>query len=99
MKKRFQRPDTRFSRDGRNVFVRLQVERRMYEFARAWAAFHAEVDPAGTAEEQLEGYLYMALIEAVGAAGWRPPAEIEALYPAAEAGQGLPDEEDDGIPF
>jgi hypothetical protein len=49
----FQRRGTRYSKDGQTVFATLRIDRRMYEFARAWAAFHAGADPAGTAEEQL----------------------------------------------
>ncbi|MBJ6371800.1 hypothetical protein [Sedimentitalea arenosa] len=99
MSKNFERRDTRFSADGRTVFVRLRINRKDFEFARSWAEFHAAADPAGTAEDHLEGYLSMALLEAREHAKWRAPPEIEALYPAVDKGlRGLPDM-DDGIPF
>jgi hypothetical protein len=79
MKKR-QRRGTRFSDDGLTVFVNLRVNRRFYEFARFWANAHAVADPAGTAEDQLEGYLNTAISSAIAAAEWEAPAEIEALY-------------------
>lgn len=94
-----QRNDTRFSKDSRTVFVRLRVDRRLYEFARTWAAFHADADPGGTAEDQLEGYLNMALLSHMAETDWNAPPQIEALY------RGLNDYDkssggtDDEIPF
>ena len=92
-----QRPDTTFSDDGRTAFIRIAVERRDYEFARQWAAFHAGASPSGTAEDQLEGYLNMALMEHIRDMGWTPPPEIEALFPEPEPVG--PDDMNDGIPF
>lgn len=93
------RPDTRFSKDGCTVFVRLRVDRRDYEFARQWAAMHAEADPSGTAEDQLEGYLNMALLSHIADADWSAPPEIGALYPE-DAKKGFPTEVDeDEVPF
>ena len=94
----FQRPDTRFSKDGCTVYVRLRVDRRSYEFARSWAAFHAQADPCGTAEVQLEGYLNMALLSHMTELDWAAPPEIEALYPEPENAD-IADDTDDGIPF
>ena len=99
MTRRFQRSSTRFSKDGRTVFATLRIDRGFYEFARAWAAYHAGADPAGTAEEQLEGYLAMAGMEAMDASDWQPPPEIEALYPAQEEQKAVPSDMDDDIPF
>lgn len=73
-------PFTRFSPDGCTAFVQLRVDRQAYEFARQWAVFHAEADPDGTAEEQLEGYLAMALMAHMHREKWKPPEEIAALY-------------------
>lgn len=94
-----QRSGTRFSKDGRTVFVRLRVDRQGYEFARSWALHHADADPDGTAEDQLEGYLNMALMTHMDETDWKAPPEIEAAY------RGLRDygkpvgDLDDGIPF
>jgi hypothetical protein len=93
------RGGTRFSRDGRTVFVWLRVDRRDYEFARAWAAFHAEADPAGTAEDQLEGYLNMALMTHMDETDWNAPPEIEALYPRLSECKKSKEDPDDEIPF
>lgn len=95
----FQRPGTRYAKDGQTVFATLRIDRRMYEFARAWAVYHAGADPEGTAEVQLEGYLNTALMEAMDAADWQPPPEIEALYPAQEEEEAVPSDMDDEIPF
>ncbi|WP_011583111.1 MULTISPECIES: hypothetical protein [Chelativorans] len=98
-KNHHQRSGTRFSKDGRTVFVWLRVDRRKYEFARSWALHHADADPDGTAEDQLEGYLNMALMEHMDEMDWRGSPEIEAYY------RGLPNygkpvgDSDDEIPF
>jgi len=84
-----QDPTTRFSPDGCTVFVRLLVDRRFYEFARHWSVFHADADPEGTAEDQLEGYLAMALLEHMSKTGWKAPEEIENLYLKAKEAQKL----------
>jgi len=76
--------------------VRLQVDRRAYEFARYWAFFHAVADPTGTAEDHLEGYLSVAMRSAIQDSEWEAPPEIEALYPPSEAGKS---DMDDEIPF
>lgn len=94
-----QRSGTRFSKDGRTVFVRLRVNRRFYEFARWWAAFHADADPDGTAEGQLEGYLNMALITHMDETDWKGPEEIEAAYRGLSDYGKSGDDMDDGIPF
>ena len=91
-----ERKGTTYSDDGLSVFVQLRVSRRDYEFCRHWAHFHAKADPAGTAEDQLEGYLNMALMGAIEESDWSAPAEIEALYPEAKK---APDDMGDGIPF
>lgn len=91
-----QRRSTRFSDDGLTVFARLRVDRRAYEFARHWAFEHAEAFPSGTAEDQIEGYLNMAMISAIQDADWQAPPEIEALYPPPKEGKS---DMDDGIPF
>jgi hypothetical protein len=91
-----QRRSTRFSDDGLTVFARLRVDRRAFEFARHWAFFHAKADPAGTAEEHLEGYLDRAMLSAMEDSGWQAPPEIEALYPPPKEGKS---DMDDGIPF
>jgi hypothetical protein len=72
---------TRFSKNGTTVFVRLRVDRRLYEFARQWARLHHAAMPDGTAEDQLEGYLNTALTKAQDMQNWQCPPEIEALYP------------------
>ena len=72
---------TRFSKSGTTVFVRLRVDRRGYEYARHWARFQHAAMPNGTAEDQLEGYLNQALMEAMDSDKWQCPPEIEALYP------------------
>jgi|AACY02.2.fsa_nt_gi hypothetical protein len=92
---RIQSNKARVSDDGCTVFVCLRVDRKAYEFARYWAAFHADADPHGTAECQLEGYLSTALGRAILTANWRPPPEIEALYPALTNDH----REDEGFPF
>lgn len=95
-----QRNGTRFSTDGRTVLVTLLVDRRGYEFARAWAVFHAGADPAGTAEDKLDGYLNMALLSHMEDMGWVAPLEIEALYPRlSDSRKPNGDDLDDGIPF
>jgi len=99
MKKKHQRVNTRFSADGRTVFVTLRIDRKDYEFARSWAVFHARADPQGTAEDHLEGYLNMALQEAREYANWRAPPEINALYPAVDRRFEGKADMDDGIPF
>lgn len=91
-----QRRSTRFSDDERTVHVRLRVDRRAYEFARHWAHAHAKAFPAGTAEDQLEGYLNMAMLSAMQNSDWRAPPEIDALYPPPKEGKT---DMDDGIPF
>ena len=95
----FQRPSTRFCPDGRSVWVVLNVDRRMYEYAREWARHHALADPEGTAEDQLEGHLNMALINGMCADNWEAPSEIEALYPAPEPLGTRPNDLNDDIPF
>ena len=94
-----QRKSTRLAKDGRSVFVRLRVDRRDYEFARAWALFHAEADPCGTAEDQLEGALSMALMHNREKCGWQPPQEIAALFAADEIPGNPRNSLDDGIPY
>lgn len=96
---RYRRPGTRFSKNGRTAFVRLRIDRRCYEFARAWAGFHAPAFPAGTAEDQLEGYLISALLEHMAALDWKAPPEIDALYPQDRRDTGPKNDIDDGIPF
>lgn len=94
------RPDTRFARDGRSVFVTLNVDRRDYEYARAWAVFHAVADPDGTAECQLEGMLSAALLRAQIEDCWQPLPEIEALYePRREYCKFKANNDDEDIPF
>ncbi len=75
---------TRFSKGGTTVFVRLRVDRRAYEYARYWARFHSGAMPDGTAEDQLEGYLNVAMSRAMDDQNWQCPPEIEALYPPPE---------------
>jgi hypothetical protein len=88
---------TRFSKDGTTAFVRLRVTRRAYEYARHWARFHRGAMPDGTAEDQLEGDLNMAIIN------WQCPPEIEALYlpprPAPPSAPRSAGDLDDDIPF
>lgn len=93
------RNSTRFSRDGCTVFVMLSVDRRSYEFARSWAAFHADAYPPGTAEDHLEGYLNMALMSHMQDMDWVAPPEIEALFPRLSERKCSSDDPDDGIPF
>lgn len=95
----FQRSDTRYSKDGCTVFVRLRVDRRSYEFARSWARFHAKADPSGTAEVHLEGYLNMTLLTHMLEQDWIAPSEIEALYPRCVGSSLSDDDFDDEIPF
>jgi len=93
------RGGTRFSKDGRTVFVTLRVDRRSYEFARSWAAFHADADPDGTAEDQLEGYLNTTLMTHMDETDWNAPPQIETYYHGLSE-YGNPDDDlDDGIPF
>lgn len=99
MSKKHQRASTRFSGEGRTVFVSLQIDRKDYEFARFWAEFHERADPNGTAEDHLEGYLNMALLGSRERANWRAPPEIEALYPSVGKAFRGTDDMDDGIPF
>lgn len=93
------RSGTHFSKDGRTVFVTLRVDRRSYEFARSWAAFHADADPLATAEDQLEGYLNMALISHMVETDWNAPPRIEALYRGLNDYGNSESDLDDGIPF
>ncbi|TPE48558.1 hypothetical protein [Amaricoccus solimangrovi] len=95
----FQRRGTRISKDGKTVLVTLRVERRGYEFARAWASVHAKADPNGTAEEQLEGYLGMALATCISKTGWKPPEEIAALFATEERAGNPQNPLDDGVPY
>lgn len=97
--KNHRRNDTRFSKDGRTVFVTLRVDRRSYEFARSWAAFHADADPEGTAEDQLEGYLNMVLLSHMAETDWHAPPRIEAYYRGLMEGEKPGHDLDDGIPF
>jgi len=95
---------TRFSKNGTTAFVRLRVTRRAYEYARHWARFHGAAMPDGTAEDQLEGYLNMAMLAAMGDdRDWQCPPEIEALYPPPRpAPPAMPrsaNDLDDDIPF
>jgi hypothetical protein len=83
MQANHQRADTRFSDDGRAVFVRLQVSREDYEFARSWAEFHSDADPAGTAEDHLEGTLNTALLSHRQELGWEPSEAIKAFCETA----------------
>ncbi len=99
MSKSYRRADTEFSADGRTVFATLRIDRKDYEFARSWAEFHARADPYGTAEDQLEGYLNMALLEAKARANWRAPPEIKALYLPVNRRSSAANDMDDGIPF
>lgn len=96
--KKHQRKGTRISKDGRTVFAWLRFDRRAYEFARWWAMQHADADPDGTAEDQIEGYSNTALTTHMEETGWKAPPKIEALY------SGLNEDEtdydmNDGIPF
>ena len=92
-----QATSTRFSPDGCTAFVRLRVDRRNYEFARHWAAVHAEADPEGTAEDQLEGYLAMALMEHMERTQWEPSQEIENLYLRTQKARKPREERDRGV--
>ncbi len=96
-KQPMQRSSTRFSEDGTSAVVTLRIDRRDYEFARAWAAVHAEADPQGTAEEQLEGYLAMALMQRRAESNWKPPPEIEALFTTKKSAGNPQNNLDDGI--
>ncbi|MDF2365629.1 hypothetical protein [Sneathiella sp.] len=97
---KYQRPSTRFSKSGRTVTVTLHVDRRDYEFARAWAEFHSPAAPAGTAECQLEGYLSMALCSHRLKINWEPPADIQKLYEGSDTHKpGWKHGPDDGTPF
>lgn len=94
------RATTAFSRDGRTVFVTLNVDRRDYEYARHWAVFHARADPEGTAECQLEGFLNSALLKGQIDDGWEPLPEIKALYaPLRKQWRIRSTQDDDDIPF
>jgi hypothetical protein len=95
--KRHQRRSTRFSEDGCTALVQLRVDRRHYEFARGWAAFHALGDPLGTAEDHLEGTLNLAIMSHIGDLKWTAPPEIEALFPRSE--ERADSDMDDDIPF
>lgn len=92
-----QRASTRFSKDGTTALVTLRIDRRDYEFARAWAAVHAEADPHGTAEDQLEGHLALALMQRRAEFGWTPPPEIAALFTTKESTETPQKTMDDGI--
>lgn len=94
-----QRCSTRFSDDGCTVFVRLRVDRRDYEYAKSWAEWHAPADPGGTAEDQLEGYLNMALTRSILYHNWFAPPKIKALYPKVQNDKSPDGDMDDGIPF
>ncbi|MBI1238286.1 MAG: hypothetical protein GC199_02980 [Alphaproteobacteria bacterium] len=98
-KKKHQRKGTRFSKDGRTVFAWLRFDRRAYEFARWWAMQHADADPDGTAEDQLEGYSNTALLARMDDADWEAPTEIEALYCGLNDYDNSRGETDDEIPF
>lgn len=95
----YRRSNTRFSDDGCTAFVRLRVDRRSYEFARSWAQFHAKADPGGSAEEQLEGYLNMALTSHMLDLDWTAPPEIEALYPDVDDDDLSDGDMKGGFPF
>lgn len=97
--KKYRRKGTRFSKDGCTAFVRLRVGRRGYEFARWWAMHHADADPEGTAEDQLEGYLNMALMAHMDEMDWKEPPEIEADYRGLRTYGESEDDLDDGVPF
>ena len=95
----YRRKDTRLSRDGRTVSVRLRVDRRSYEFARQWAAAaHSGDHYTYTAEDQLESYLDMALLSHMDEMDWFAPPLIAALYPQHDEGNAENDFDDD-IPF
>lgn len=98
-KAKHQQDDTAFSEDGCTVFVRLRVDRRHYEYARKWAAFHGPAMPDGTAEDQLEGYISAALDRAIAEDGWKAAPEIEALYPKPAPYKKSAVDMDDDIPF
>jgi hypothetical protein len=98
-KNKHQRKGTRFSKDGRTVFVMLRVDRRSYEFARWRAALLADADPGGTAEDQLEGYQNMGVIGDMDETGWKAPPQIEALYRGLREDEKSDHDLDDGIPF
>ncbi len=55
------------------MFAWLRFDRRAYEFARWWAMQHADADPDGTAEDQLEGYSNTALLARMDEADWEAP--------------------------
>lgn len=99
MDKTFQRKGTRISPDGGTVFVRLRISRINYEFARSRAAFHAKADPAGTAEEQIEGYVGTTLANARQAADWQPPPEIAGQIEPDSGGFKRVTENEAGLPF
>ena len=99
MSKKHQRASTRLSQDGRSVFVRLNVSRLDFEFARAWAAFHAQADPAGTAEDHLEGMLASAVLDHRLECGWCPPPEIANQIAADSGGFKRVTETEDELPF
>ena len=98
-----QRPETTFSRDGKTAFVTLEVDRLTFELCRFWARLHyGAVDGAEnrhcTAEDQLQGYLDMKMMEALDDAPDAFFAEIPAhLLPVAKEPDTL--DMKDGIPF
>ena len=94
-----QRRSTRFSPDGQTVFVRLRLDLLKYEFARFWAAFHAEADPEGTAEDQLEGYLNAVLGAHMAEMGCRELKQDEADHKYSEYYENSDHDLDDGIPL
>lgn len=93
-----QRKGTRISKDGRTVFAWLRFDRRAYEFARWWAVQHADADPDGTAEDQLEGYSNTALMTHMDEMNWKAAPEIEALYRGLNRSE-TDDDMDDGLPL
>lgn len=97
--KKHQRKGTRISKDGRTVFAWLRMDRRAYEFARWWAAFHADADPDITAEDEIEGYANTALRTHMAETDWKAPPEIEALYRGSSDYEKPGGDMDDGIPF
>ena len=101
MEGHFCRENTVVSEDGRTVFCVVRVSRREYEFARDWAEYHSGADPAGTAEEQIEGYISTALSRHIQDMDWKASAEIGALYPkpAPKDVPKMPTEFDDDLPF
>lgn len=98
-KNKHQRKGTRFSKDGRTVFAWLRFDRRAYEFARWWAMQHADADPDGTAEDQLEGYSNTALRKHMEEMDWKAPPRIQAYYQGSSDYEKSESDLDDEIPF